>query len=82
MTFSFVYGIEVFFMEKAGDFNNSYPERKSRIMKWLSKLFKSSSSGRRGGGSGGYNPHYLGEENMVVRAPGRMPVILLSYIVH
>ncbi|PPD86556.1 hypothetical protein GOBAR_DD16510 [Gossypium barbadense] len=60
-------------MEKAGDFNNSYPERKSRIMKWLSKLFKSSSSGRRGGGSGGYNPHYLGEENMVVRAPVRMP---------
>ncbi|MBA0665409.1 hypothetical protein Goklo_005266 [Gossypium klotzschianum] len=57
----------------AGDFNNSYPERKSRIMKWLSKLFKSSSSGRRGGGSGGYNPHYLGEENMVVRAPVRMP---------
>ncbi|MBA0600527.1 hypothetical protein Gorai_006712 [Gossypium raimondii] len=56
-----------------GDFNNSYPERKSRIMKWLSKLFKSSSSGRRGGGSGGYNPHYLGEENMVVRAPVRMP---------
>ncbi|KAG4181387.1 hypothetical protein ERO13_A10G224200v2 [Gossypium hirsutum] len=56
-----------------GDFNNAYPERKSRIMKWLSKLFKSSSSGRRGGGSGGYNPHYQGEENMVVRAPVRMP---------
>ncbi|EOY17988.1 hypothetical protein QUC31_006665 [Theobroma cacao] len=62
-----------------GDFASSYTERKSRLMKWLGKLFKTSSSSRRGGGSsggsgtGGYNPHYLGEENMVVRAPARMP---------
>ncbi|KAK8475839.1 hypothetical protein V6N13_122049 [Hibiscus sabdariffa] len=52
-----------------GDFNDSYPERKSRLMKWLSKLFKSGSGGRRGG----YNPQFVGEENMVVRAPVRMP---------
>ncbi|XVF83781.1 hypothetical protein PTKIN_Ptkin16aG0520100 [Pterospermum kingtungense] len=55
-----------------GDFVSSYTERKSRLMKWLSKLFKTSSSSGRGGGgrgSGGYNPHFLGDENMAVRAP-------------
>ncbi|XVE99652.1 hypothetical protein REPUB_Repub03eG0218100 [Reevesia pubescens] len=60
-----------------GDFVSSNTERKSRIMKWLGKLFKTSSSSRRGiggsSGSGGYNPHFLGEENMVVRAPARIP---------
>lgn len=73
-----------FFYGKAGDFASSCTERKSRLMKWLSKLFKtSSSSSHRGGGSrggsgggGGYNPHFLGEENMVVRAPARIPVTL------
>ncbi|XVE69274.1 hypothetical protein DITRI_Ditri09bG0138800 [Diplodiscus trichospermus] len=58
-----------------GDFVSSNTERKSRVMKWLGKLFKTSSSSRGGGGggSGGYNPHFLGEENMVVRAPAGMP---------
>ncbi|PON49406.1 Protein DA1-like [Trema orientale] len=63
-----------------GDFVSSYPERKSRFMKWLSKLFKGGSGGgrRRGGGSGGgggdgdggssYNPQLIGDENMSWRA--------------
>ncbi|KAE8673755.1 Protein DA1-related 2 [Hibiscus syriacus] len=51
------------------DFNDSYPERKSRLLKWLNKLFKSGSGGRRGGS---YNPQFAGEENMVVRPPVRM----------
>ncbi|OAY38532.1 protein DA1-related 2 isoform X2 [Manihot esculenta] len=47
-------------------------ERKSRFMKWLSKIFKSGPS--RGGGSGGGSryPPRLGEENMVSwRPPAR-----------
>ncbi|XWS74910.1 hypothetical protein CRYUN_Cryun01aG0039000 [Craigia yunnanensis] len=63
------------FYGKEGDFVSSYTERRSRLMKWLAKLFKTSSNSRRGGagGGGGYNPHFLGEENMVVQAPARTP---------
>lgn len=51
-----------------GDYISSYAERKSRFMKWLSKLFKGGTS--RGGSGGGSNhPQLLGEENMVWRAP-------------
>ncbi|XP_039004219.1 protein DA1-related 2-like [Hibiscus syriacus] len=52
----------------SGDRSDSYPEKKSRVMKWLSKLLKSSSGGRRGG----YNPQFVGDENMVVQPPVRM----------
>ncbi|KAE8669299.1 Protein DA1-related 2 [Hibiscus syriacus] len=52
-----------------GDCNDSYPERKSRVMKWLGKLFKSSSGGRRGG----YNPQFIGEENTVGRPQDDRP---------
>lgn len=50
----------------AGHFVSSTTERKSRLMKWLSKLFK-------GGGSGNrrQQPQFLGDENMVWRAPAR-----------
>lgn len=54
----------------AGESVSSYAERKSRFMKWLSKLFKSG-SGRGGGGGGGRHPQILGEENMILRAPSR-----------
>lgn len=49
-----------------GHFVSSTTERKSRLMKWLSKLFK-------GGGSGNrrQQPQFLGDENMVWRAPAR-----------
>ncbi|KDO69209.1 hypothetical protein CISIN_1g0105812mg, partial [Citrus sinensis] len=49
-------------------------ERKSRFMKWLSKLFKSTGSNRGGGGgstSGRHHPQFLGEESMVWPAPRR-----------
>ncbi|XP_015877352.3 protein DA1-related 2 isoform X2 [Ziziphus jujuba] len=49
-------------------------ERKSRFMKWLSKLFKGGSSRGGEGGSGGggsRNPQFIGDENMVWRAPIR-----------
>ncbi|CAK9171833.1 unnamed protein product [Ilex paraguariensis] len=52
-----------------GDFVSSYAERKSRFMKWLSKLFKSGSS--RGVTTSGQQPQFLGEENMFWRAPPR-----------
>ncbi|KAL7253243.1 hypothetical protein ACSBR1_007719 [Camellia fascicularis] len=51
-----------------GHFVSSYGERKSRFMKRLSKLFKSGSDR---GGMGRRNPQYIGEENMVWRAPAR-----------
>ncbi|KAI8028861.1 Protein DA1-related 2 [Camellia lanceoleosa] len=51
-----------------GHFVSSYGERKSRFMKWLSKLFKSGSDR---GGMGRRNPQYIGEENMVWRPPAR-----------
>lgn len=51
-----------------GDFVSS--ERKSRFMKWLSKLFKVGPS--RGGGA--RCPQYLGDENMAWRAPPRSAV--------
>lgn len=57
-----------------GDFVSSYAERKSRFMKWLSKLFKSTGSNRGGGGgntSGRHHPQFLGEESMVWPAPRR-----------
>ncbi|KAA8534161.1 hypothetical protein F0562_031646 [Nyssa sinensis] len=51
-----------------GHFVSSYAERKSGFMKWLSKLFKSGSSSRV---TGGQHPQFLGDENMVWRAPAR-----------
>ncbi|XP_021904071.1 protein DA1-related 2 [Carica papaya] len=51
-----------------GDFVSS--ERKSRFMKWLSKLFKGGSN-RSNGGGGRHHPQFLGDENMVWRAPSR-----------
>ncbi|KAK6933100.1 Zinc finger, LIM-type [Dillenia turbinata] len=58
-----------------GDFASSYAGRKSRLMKWLLKLFKSGGGGsNRAGassGGGGQNPQFHGEENMVLRAPAR-----------
>lgn len=45
-------------------------ERKSRFMKWLSKLFKGGSN-RSNGGGGRHHPQFLGDENMVWRAPSR-----------
>ncbi|XP_028096681.1 protein DA1-related 2-like isoform X1 [Camellia sinensis] len=51
-----------------GHFVSSYGERKSRFMKWLSKLFKSGSDR---GGMGRRNSQYIGEENMVWRPPAR-----------
>ncbi|KAM7270585.1 hypothetical protein ACFE04_029799 [Oxalis oulophora] len=55
-----------------GDFGSSNSERKSRFMKWLSKLFKGGGSPRSSGGSsvaGNRNPQFLGDENTVWRAP-------------
>ncbi|RVW49299.1 Protein DA1-related 2 [Vitis vinifera] len=52
-----------------GQLASSYAERKSRFMKWLSKLFKSGGSGR--GVIGGQHPQFLGDENMVWRVPPR-----------
>ncbi|KAA8539672.1 hypothetical protein F0562_026364 [Nyssa sinensis] len=49
-----------------GHFVSSYAERKSRFMKWLSKLFKGASAR---GGTGGKHPQFLGDENMFWRAP-------------
>ncbi|GKU92018.1 hypothetical protein SLEP1_g5804 [Rubroshorea leprosula] len=72
-------GIYLMAPNTSGDFVSSNTERKSRFMKWLSRLFKSGSS-RGGGGSGsgtssssgtGNNPLFLGEENMGYRAPAR-----------
>ncbi|KAK4743142.1 hypothetical protein SAY87_001143 [Trapa incisa] len=48
-----------------GDFFSS--ERKSRFMKWLSKLFKGGFTR----GRGARYPQFLGEENMVWHAPSR-----------
>ncbi|KAJ9684380.1 hypothetical protein PVL29_016712 [Vitis rotundifolia] len=52
-----------------GQLASSYAERKSRFMKWLSKLFKSGGSGR--GVTSGQHPQFLGDENMVWRVPPR-----------
>lgn len=46
-------------------------------MKWLSKLFKGGGSGNRG-----QQPQFLGDENMVWRAPARSMVILFSFYLH
>ncbi|PIN09049.1 Adaptor protein Enigma [Handroanthus impetiginosus] len=46
-------------------------ERKSRFMKWLSKLFKGGSSNSRAASTGGPQHQLLGDENMVWRAPYR-----------
>ncbi|KAK1355267.1 LIM zinc-binding domain-containing protein [Heracleum sosnowskyi] len=51
----------------AGHFVSSHAERKSRFMKWLSKLFKGSGTSR----LGGERPQFLGEESMVWSAPVR-----------
>lgn len=60
---------------KAGYFVSSYAERKSRFMKWLTKIFK----GNRGLPRG-QQPQFLGDENMVWRAPARTLVFFLLFI--
>lgn len=48
-----------------------HTERKSWFMRWLSKLFKGASSNR-GQIGGTHRPaHFIGDENMVLRAPVR-----------
>lgn len=42
-------------------------------MKWLSKIFTGGESGR-GGATGGEQPQFLGDENMVWLAPTRSMV--------
>lgn len=49
---------------------SSYGERKSSLMKWLSKLFKGGASRRRGA-TGGQQP---GDENINLRAPTKSSV--------
>lgn len=44
-------------------------ERKSRFMKWLSKIFKGNGGSTRGSSTSGRNPQFLEDENMVWRAP-------------
>ncbi|PSR93148.1 Protein DA1-related like [Actinidia chinensis var. chinensis] len=51
-----------------GQVVSSYGERKSRFMKWLSKVFKSGSDR---GVTDRQHPQFNGEENMVWRAPAR-----------
>ncbi|KAF3621769.1 Protein DA1-related 2 [Capsicum annuum] len=46
---------------------SSYAERKSRFMKWLTKIFKGGSVNR--GLPRGHQPQFLGDENMFWRAP-------------
>ncbi|XP_021769067.1 protein DA1-related 2-like isoform X2 [Chenopodium quinoa] len=59
---------------------NPNTEKKSRFMKWLSKIFKGGNGGGGGGGgggssrgssAGGRHPQFLEDENMVWRAPSR-----------
>lgn len=52
----------------AGHFLSSDGERKSRFMKWLGKIFKSGSDREV---TDRHYPQYVGEENMVWRAPAR-----------
>ncbi|XP_009797651.1 protein DA1-related 2-like isoform X1 [Nicotiana sylvestris] len=51
----------------AGQFVSSYAERKSKVMKWLTKIFKGGSCNR--GSPRGRQPQFLEDENMVWRAP-------------
>ncbi|KAH6777646.1 DA1-related protein 2 [Perilla frutescens var. frutescens] len=53
-----------------GHIVSSYGERKSRFMKWLSKLFNGRDSRRRVA-TGGQQPHSFGDGNVVLRAPSR-----------
>ncbi|KAJ8423220.1 hypothetical protein Cgig2_027646 [Carnegiea gigantea] len=48
---------------------SSNAERKSRFMKWLSKIFKGSGGSARAPTTGGRNSQFLEDENMVWRAP-------------
>ncbi|KAL7146899.1 hypothetical protein ABFS83_06G073300 [Erythranthe nasuta] len=50
---------------------SSHAERKSRFMKWLSKIFKSGAGSSRGVSTGEEQPQFIGDENMVWRAPFR-----------
>ncbi|CAO2817142.1 unnamed protein product [Amaranthus hypochondriacus] len=53
---------------------SSNTERKSRFMKWLSKIFKGSGGGggsSRGSSISGRHPQFLEDENMVWRVPSR-----------
>ncbi|KAL8462842.1 hypothetical protein ACS0TY_033734 [Phlomoides rotata] len=53
-----------------GHIVTSYGERKSRFMKWFSKLFNNGANSRRVA-TGGQHPQSFGDENMVYRAPVR-----------
>lgn len=63
---------------KAGHVVSSYAERKSRFMKWLTKIFKGGSVNR--GLPRGHQPQFLGDENMFWRAPLTTLVIFLLFI--
>ncbi|KAL9673867.1 hypothetical protein QQ045_030129 [Rhodiola kirilowii] len=49
-------------------FRSSHSEKKSKLMKWLSKLYKGASERST---PRGHHPQFLGDENMVWRAPTR-----------
>lgn len=74
---------------QTGDFASSYTERKSRFMKWFSKLFKGGSNRGRasagGSGTGRRHPHFIGDENMVLHSPVRamvsIPYLLYYYCI-
>ncbi|KAJ4978298.1 hypothetical protein NE237_009078 [Protea cynaroides] len=51
-----------------GQFVSSYADRKSRFMKWIGKVFKVRSNHEV---MGGQRPQFLGDENIVSRAPVR-----------
>ncbi|KAM1406678.1 hypothetical protein ACFXTH_001326 [Malus domestica] len=52
----------------SGEFVSSYVERKSRFMKWLSKLFRSRPSRGEAAAGSNRNPQLIGDENMLSRA--------------
>ncbi|KAM1028787.1 hypothetical protein FF1_041332 [Malus domestica] len=54
-----------------GDFVSSNTERKSRFMKWLSKLFRNGPSRREAAAGSSRNPQLIGDENMFWQAPPR-----------
>lgn len=75
----FVVVVDILMGFKAGQFVSSYAERKSKVMKWLTKIFKGGSCNR--GSPRGRQPQFLEDENMVWRAPvgSLVGVIFLTF---
>lgn len=73
----FVVVVDILMGFKAGQFVSSYAERKPKVMKWLTKIFKGGSCNR--GSQRGRQPQFLEDENMVSRAPVRSLVIFLTF---